>query len=255
MTIINTVGGPAPKPIRVEAVEDTPSTLPHTYKPSEGYDYLSSVTVGADPNLQAGNIKQGVSIFGVEGTFEGTTTTTGDLPDYYPKTGWYNYSVVIVCDDTLRDYTVGGGGTADEGISGSNLFSIAWPGDAFLTSCIVNNDDYSNARAVEVHLSAQTLTNRNMNYITQTGMEGGDVVDLKGYFVLIGTNTLTNFNPGPPSGTTFIEGEVTITMNIGGTWRTCDVTIPDIDHTFYTKDTGNNKYVLGFIATYGKVRP
>lgn len=78
MTIINMSGGKPAKPIVVEAVEDTPSTLPHTYKPSEGYDYLSSVTVGADPNLQSGNIKQGVSIFGVEGTL---TSGGGIGPD------------------------------------------------------------------------------------------------------------------------------------------------------------------------------
>ena len=70
MTIINMAGGKSSKPIVVEAVEDTPSTLPHTYVPREGVDYLSSVTVGKDPNLVPGNIKKDVSIFGTVGTLE-----------------------------------------------------------------------------------------------------------------------------------------------------------------------------------------
>ena len=68
MTIINMSGGKPAKPIVVEAVEETPSTLPYTFSPREGVDYLSSVTVGKDPNLVPGNVKQGVNIFGVEGT-------------------------------------------------------------------------------------------------------------------------------------------------------------------------------------------
>lgn len=72
MTIINMSGGKPAKPIVVEAVEETPSTLPYTFLPKEGVDYLSSVTVGKDPNLVPGNVKKDVSIFGVEGTFEGS---------------------------------------------------------------------------------------------------------------------------------------------------------------------------------------
>lgn len=81
MTIINMTGGPAPKPIVVEAVEETPSTLPHTFVPREGVDYLSSVTVGKDPNLVPENVKKDVSIFGVEGTLTGGTSL-GDYIGY-----------------------------------------------------------------------------------------------------------------------------------------------------------------------------
>ena len=250
-------GGKPAKPVVVEAVEDTPSTLPHTYAPREGVDYLSSVTVGKDPNLVPGNVKQGVTIFGTEGTYEGTTTVTGDLPDYRPPRGWGNFSAVIVCDNTLRDYTTGGGGTSDEGIIiSSNLNTVAWPGDTSLTSVPTANGDFSDARAVEVHLDAQTLTDRNMNYNSQLGWEDGDVIDLKGYFALIGNNSLTEFNPNPPYGTTVMEGEVTITKKtLKAGWNGCDVAIPDIDRTFYTTYTGYSNYMLGFVATYGKVRP
>lgn len=63
-------GGKPAKPVVVEAVEDTPSTLPYTFSPREGVDYLSSVTVGKDPNLVPGNIKKDVSIFGTVGTYD-----------------------------------------------------------------------------------------------------------------------------------------------------------------------------------------
>ena len=70
MTIINMSGGKPAKPIVVEAVEETPSTHPHTLLPKEGVDYLSSVTVGKDPNLVPENVKKDVSIFGTVGTLE-----------------------------------------------------------------------------------------------------------------------------------------------------------------------------------------
>ena len=80
MTIINMAGGKAQKPIVVEAVEDTPSTLPHTYEPREGVDYLSSVTVGKDPNLVPGNVKKDVSIFGTVGTL--ANEGSADIAEY-----------------------------------------------------------------------------------------------------------------------------------------------------------------------------
>ena len=70
MTIINMSGGKPAKPVVVEAVEETPSTLPYTFSPREGVDYLSSVTVGKDPNLVPENVKKDVSIFGTVGTLE-----------------------------------------------------------------------------------------------------------------------------------------------------------------------------------------
>ena len=59
----------------------TPLTIAQTITPSEGYDYLDSVTIegvtaAIDQNIQANNIKEGVTILGVEGTFATQTVKT-----------------------------------------------------------------------------------------------------------------------------------------------------------------------------------
>ena len=48
----------------------TPATLPYTVSPTGSYVGLRRATINKDSNLVAGNIKKGVSIFGVTGTLE-----------------------------------------------------------------------------------------------------------------------------------------------------------------------------------------
>lgn len=56
----------------------TPNAAGQTVAPDAGYDALSSVIINADADLIAGNIKSGVNIFGVTGTY-------GTPPDYSVK--------------------------------------------------------------------------------------------------------------------------------------------------------------------------
>ena len=60
----------------------TPSANSQTVQPDSGYDGLSQVTVSGDTNLTAGNIKEGVSIFGVLGTLAASSGGGGNCEAY-----------------------------------------------------------------------------------------------------------------------------------------------------------------------------
>lgn len=66
--------------IQTETKSATPGASAQTITPSSG-KYLTSVSVAGDADLVAGNIKSGVNIFGVTGTYSGSggITPTGNI--------------------------------------------------------------------------------------------------------------------------------------------------------------------------------
>lgn len=57
----------------------TPTASSQTVTADSGYDGLSKVTVNGDVNLVAENIKNGISIFGVSGNYQGSGSGTSDV--------------------------------------------------------------------------------------------------------------------------------------------------------------------------------
>ena len=102
----STVGGGSTPQMQTQAKEVKATSFPTQVIPDEGY-YLTSVKVNAPDNLAAANIKKDVTIAGVTGTFEGTTTPpslgTADIkPTAFPTVknasddGVDGYSTVTV---------------------------------------------------------------------------------------------------------------------------------------------------------------
>jgi len=124
----------------------TPSTADQVVRPDPGYDGLSDVTVAGEKNLQAGNIKYGVSVFNVMGTFQGdgnannhalTVTPTGKDFTEYPYSGFDGIgSVTVKGDENLKPDNIVEG-VEIYGVVGTHKIEVAPEGEASLSSVYV----------------------------------------------------------------------------------------------------------------------
>lgn len=83
----------------------TPTTSLQNITPDNGYYGLSKVTVEGDDNLVADNIKSGVSIFGVDGTYEGSG---GGGVETCTVTAEGHLSASIYCVDPITGTLING---------------------------------------------------------------------------------------------------------------------------------------------------
>lgn len=99
-----------PEAVVLQSKSVTPGYSTITVVPDDDYNGLSSVVVSGDPDLVAGNIRDGVSIFGVKGTYVKTEVIDAVLQSknvtpgrnsqvVYPDNGYNGFSSVYVVGD------------------------------------------------------------------------------------------------------------------------------------------------------------
>lgn len=69
LSIINNLPEHEEVEIVLQSKTVSPSTVTQTIVPDSGYTGLNSVVINGDSNLISSNIKNGVSIFGITGTY------------------------------------------------------------------------------------------------------------------------------------------------------------------------------------------
>lgn len=108
MTIINTTNGGGAKVI---AGEEKPASFPSEYPAPEGYDGWSKLTIEAPDNLVSSNIKTGVSIAGVPGSYETPTMSKIVTPTQFPTTvyplaGYHLGQVTVEAPSNLSEENI-----------------------------------------------------------------------------------------------------------------------------------------------------
>ena len=80
MIVNSVIGGTGNRKPRLQAKNVTPGNANVTVTPDADFDGLSNVYIAGDSKLTSGNVKYGVNIFGVTGTYEKQSITSYKLP-------------------------------------------------------------------------------------------------------------------------------------------------------------------------------
>lgn len=126
LNMVGTYEPPATEPT-LQSKTVTPSASRQTVTPDTGYDGLSSVTVSGDSNLIAGNIKSGVSIFGITGTLTAAASDNNCEAYVIDAT---NPVVSFKTSGTIKVYGYGYV-TSSSGWGGSSTTVHAFCGDGY----------------------------------------------------------------------------------------------------------------------------
>lgn len=97
--VVGTYEAVAPT-IKLQQKTVTPSASAQAITPDSGYDGLSSVTVSGSVKLIPSNIKEGVTIFNVQGSYRGVEPSASTY-DWYPHNyvGSFGYPALLVGTD------------------------------------------------------------------------------------------------------------------------------------------------------------
>lgn len=139
----------------------TPTKATQTVAPDDGYDGLSEVNVVGDSNLVASNIKKDVSIFGVEGSYEGSSGST-KYNVYVQKSEPASKNGVWIKGSSYSGKTYFSPTIAKQNTFLDGNFSFMNQSDTILGQCVVGDYMYV------FGTSASTSYRYDMKHLTKT---------------------------------------------------------------------------------------
>lgn len=141
--------------VKLQEKTATPSQAEQVISPDSGYDGLSKVTINGDSDLVATNIKQGINIFGIEGTYQGeqaklqekTATPSKEQQVINADEGYDGLSQVtingdedLIADNIKKDVNIFGVVGTYEGSGGGGSAELAGLIDRSITSVTIPSD-------------------------------------------------------------------------------------------------------------------